>query len=369
MPTFLPAAEKKKASWVSMGFYVGGGVCVKWSVEMPEGYGRSLLVVCPRCGRVGRLYYSVGIGWYVKHGSRSTHKVRGDDVLEVPLHEPRLNLVKYMGGDSFLLPYLAKMIPPHECYVEVFGGGAPLLLNKPPSRVEVYNDLDGLLVNLFKVVRERYDEFMEKARWLLYSRQLYYEYLHALASNKISDPVERAVAFWYVLSASYAGAAGIGSGFGTSTKHNEARAMWARLGKLELIHKRLRNVVIEQLDFREVLKKYDGDRTFFYLDPPHLYIATEKKDAMYRLGFTEKDYMDLLGLLEKARGKWLLKQTAVTPWLLEWAEGRGYSYTTVTLKKALRPDPRMQRADTYKVLFIANYPLRRRNSRERGEKK
>ncbi|MHA1632769.1 MAG: DNA adenine methylase [Candidatus Freyarchaeota archaeon] len=119
--------------------------------------GCALLVRCPRCGEVGRLYYSSSIGWHVKHGRRRTHYVRASECLEIPLHEPRLALIGYMGGDQLLLPYIAKMIPPHRCYVEVFGGGAPLLLNKPPSPHEVYNDLDGKLVNLFMVVKEKPD--------------------------------------------------------------------------------------------------------------------------------------------------------------------------------------------------------------------
>jgi len=58
-----------------------------------------------------------------------------------------LTLIPYMGGKQGLVPRLLTMIPPHEMYVEVFGGGGALLLNKPPSTVEVYNDIDGELVN------------------------------------------------------------------------------------------------------------------------------------------------------------------------------------------------------------------------------
>ena len=312
----------------------------KWSLlEQPGNSTKGFLVVCPKCGEIGRLYYSVKIGWYIKHGKHRTHYVRDGEALEVPLHNPRLNIVRYMGGDSFLLPYLARMIPPHECYVEVFGGSAPLLLNKPPSKVEIYNDLDGDLFNLFKVVRERLDEFLKKTEWLLVSRQQYYDFLRRF--HEIKDPVERAVAYWYMMKLTYAGKFGGGLGFGP--KRNYAKDMRNALKKLKLVHRRLMNVMIEQLDFREILKRYDTKTTFFYLDPPHLYLSTESergKDYYKQGGFTDKDYMDMLNLLDRLKGKWLLKQSVNIPWLLEWAKKRGYFIRTLRLKKFARPNPR-----------------------------
>jgi len=97
---------------------------------------------------------------------------------------------KYLGGKHFLLKELLKRIPPHDVYVEVFGGSADLLFHKPPSKIEVYNDIDGDLVNLFEVVRNNFDEFHEKAKWLLYSRQLNDEWRKQPMPN---DKIERAV--------------------------------------------------------------------------------------------------------------------------------------------------------------------------------
>ena len=339
-------------------------VRARWRLEALHGNARSLLVVCPRCGELGRLHWSRRIGWYVKHGSSRSHGVCGAGALEVPLHEPRINLVRYVGGDTFLLPYLARMVPAHHAYVEVFGGSASLLLNKPPSRVEVYNDLDGNLVNLFRVVRDRYAEFVERLRWLLASRRQYYEFLKALRTGGIDDPVERAVAYWYVMMLGYAGKFGGGLGFGP--RRNMARDLWAALERLALIHRRLRNVVIEQLDFREVLKRYDTERTFFYLDPPHLYLSTEADRGRdyYAVGFTDKDYMDLLAHLERLKGKWLLKQATEVPWLLDWARRRGYHVERLVLKKSARPNPRAGKLDAYFVYLIANYRLRARRRKK-----
>lgn len=313
----------------------------------------SILVICPRCGGIGSLYYHPRIGWHVKHGARVTHSVKENQALEVPLHDPKLNLIFYMGGDSFLLPYLAKMIPPHECYVEVFGGGAPLLLNKPPSKFEVYNDLDGDLVNLFMVVRDRPEEFLKRTEWLLVSRQLYYDFLSKLRSKEIKDPIERAVIYWYVAVTSFAGKFGKGLGFGP--KSPIASKMWGVWERLRLIHERLKRVIIEQLDFRELIKRYDRPTTFFYLDPPHLYYGTEGSDY-YTLVFSDKDYMDLLDIITKIKGKFLLKQSGEIPWLLEWAEKHGYTVKRVELFKYSQKKVGEKR-ERYIVYFISNYEL------------
>ena len=76
----------------------------------------------------------------------------------------RLCFFPYIGGKYNLLKTLAPLIPPHEIYVEVFGGAANLLLNKPPSPVEVYNDVDGEIVNLFLVVRDSPKDFVERSK-------------------------------------------------------------------------------------------------------------------------------------------------------------------------------------------------------------
>jgi len=91
-----------------------------------------------------------------------------------------------------LLNKLISLIPEHETYVEVFGGAGSLLLNKPPSKVEVFNDIDGDLINLFLVVRDRPKEFVEKFRFLLYSRELNKRWTKEF---NFKDSVERAIRF------------------------------------------------------------------------------------------------------------------------------------------------------------------------------
>jgi len=194
------------------------------------------------------------------------------------------------------------LIPEHTCYVEVFGGAAALLLNKPPSPVEVYNDVDSELVNLFEVVRDDVDTFVRRADWLLYSRELYEKWKNDLKNgNAPEDRVERALRFWYLMRSSFAAHPYKGWAFCRNVGRNRPLSLANALGNIRTIHDRLRTVEIDHLDFRRCIKNRDGPETFTFLDPP--YLDAEE----YRLGvFTLQDHTDLADILRHARSKWLL---------------------------------------------------------------
>ncbi|MEM1842837.1 MAG: DNA adenine methylase [Ignisphaera sp.] len=313
--------------------------------------------ICPKCGEVGGVTYRRGSGFYINHGKKTSHKINDNEPLNLVLDETEdLTFFHYPGGDAALIPYLLKMIPPHNCYVEVFGGSAKLLLSKPRSRVEVYNDIDGNLVNLFRVVkdREKFQKFMEGLDMMLYSRRIYYDMVKKVVNNE-GDDVERAVAFFYSLSAGFFG--DFGKGFGTSKVRNHAQSFFNKMKMLRKIHRRLRNVVIEDLDFRECIKRYDSSTTFFYLDPPHLYISTEKRDDYYSVGFTDNDYMEMLNLLEKIKGKFLLKQAGAVHYVEDWAKEHGYYTRRLALTKNMVKVKNGEKRPTWIVYLIANYRI------------
>ena len=328
----------------------------RWNLEGMRSKGCGLLIICPRCNQLGRLHYSKKIGWYVKHGSKRSHGINKYETITIPLHSPKLLLMHYMGGDYYLTPYIARMIPPHTTYVEVFGGGAPLLLNKPPSKVEVYNDIDGDLVNLFMVVKDRIKEFMEYFEWILYSRKIYYDFLRNYKRER--DPVKRAVMYYYIIRCSFNGMIGAGFSTGANPEGKTTHKFWRRIDELKLIHERLKYVIIEQLDFRECIRRYDKEYTFFYLDPPHLFYATEKHKDYYVMNFTDSDYFDLLNILTKVKGKWLLKQNYI-PAIIEWAREHEYSMRIVRMAKYSQKtiQEKGEGREGMNVVFIANYKL------------
>jgi len=210
-----------------------------------------------------------------------------------------LHLVRVWGGKHFLVKKLLRLIPPHKCYVEVFGGGASLLLNKPRSDVEIYNDIDGELVNLFRVVRERPTELQKRAEFMLYSHE---EFERFVAEKPPDDPVERALRTLYVTLASRTSTSRPHWRQSGCTMRNHAKDFFNKIDKLRLISYRLRNVAIESVDFRECLRLYDSPHTFFFLDPP--YFGTPQ--SSYSTEFLDKDHYDLAQILRKVKGRWML---------------------------------------------------------------
>jgi DNA adenine methylase len=208
----------------------------------------------------------------------------------------------YLGGKQALVPRLLPLIPEHVCYVEVFGGAAALLLNKPASSFEVYNDYDSELVNLFEVIRDDVDAFVKKADWLLYSRELNEKWKKDLRNGILpEDKVERALRFWYVMRSSFAAHPYKGWAFAKRKNRSRPRSIINAIASIRAIHDRLRTVEIDHLDFRRCIKNRDARETFMFLDPPYL-DATE-----YRLGiFTLHDHTDLAGILRHAKSKWLM---------------------------------------------------------------
>jgi DNA adenine methylase len=213
-----------------------------------------------------------------------------------------LNTFPYVGGKFYMLDIILKLIPEHEIYIEPFGGSAKVLINKPPSKVEIYNDLDKRIANLFYVWAFRCGEFEKKLKKLVYSQTLFYEFY-----KDIQKPVKKlgnvndAIKTFYLLQLTYSG--NIKSkGFSITLLGIKKRMRFlSSLERLSKIHQRLKNVAILNTDFRKLLKLY-GDRedAFFYLDPPYYGISG------YYIKFTKQDHEDLLEMVKNMKAKWLL---------------------------------------------------------------
>jgi len=207
----------------------------------------------------------------------------------------------YIGGKHYLLKHLLKLIPEHNIYIEAFCGSAKLLFAKPPGKIEVINDYDKRIANLFYVVAFKFDEFFNKAQNLVYSRALYEEFKKQLKEKTINElgDVNDAVMTYGAINMGFSGQ--IFSSFSCGIVKNNALAFNNKISKLPLIHERLKNVTIECLDFEVILNKYgDKEDAFIYLDPP--YYKTEH----YYNGFNHNDHERLLNKLTTLKAKWLL---------------------------------------------------------------
>lgn len=181
-------------------------------------------------------------------------------------------LLRYHGGKWLLAPWIISHFPPHRVYVEPFGGGGSVLLRKPRAYAEVYNDMGGEIVNLFRVVRDRGDELRRALELTPFAREEYQ------GSFEVSeDPLEQARR---TLIRSFMGFGSnslcrtIKSGFrsnsnrsGTTPAHD-----WANYPDcLDALIARLRGVVIEDRDALEIMAQHDSDTTLHYCDPPYVH--------------------------------------------------------------------------------------------------
>lgn len=206
---------------------------------------------------------------------------------------------------------IAKLLPlitPHHIYVEPFGGGASLLFAKPPSPVEVYNDLNEGLVNLFRVLRdpEQFAEFHRLVSLTPYSRA---EFNYCRDNwQEQGDPVQRAYQFYAVARMSFSGR--FGSGFSsalTSSRRGmvDTASQWLSIiEQLPEIHTRLMRVQIECQDWRTILERYDMPETLFYLDPP--YMPDTRSDKRYEHELTAEDHTELVDRLLGIQGQAIL---------------------------------------------------------------
>ena len=192
------------------------------------------------------------------------------------------------------------MFPKHTCYVEVFGGAGNILLQKPTSKVEVFNDIDSDIYNLFRVLREDFDEFHRLVKYTPHSRETYDDFVKQLQTE--TDAVKRAAMWYSVACQSFSGIHGKSWSF--TKQANKATQYKNKVDRLPEIVDRLREVNIENRDFEFILDAYDGKDTFFYLDPP--YVLETRRDGGYANEMTIEDHERLVGILLVVKGKVML---------------------------------------------------------------
>src|SRR6266436_4573207 len=205
--------------------------------------------------------------------------------------------LSYIGGKNRLANRIISMLPEHTTYVEAFAGGAQVLFHKPPSNVEVLNDLDFDVVNFFRVCQWHYDELVRYLRFCLASRTLHE--LHVKSNPDTLTDIQRAGRFYYLQKNSFGGLVikqKFHYGVTQPSNYNLDRIPEV----IEQAHRRLARVQIESLPYETVLEKYDRPTTVFYLDPPYW------ERTLYKFNFTEDDFLDLERRLGALQGKFLL---------------------------------------------------------------
>ncbi|EGL4350343.1 DNA adenine methylase [Salmonella enterica] len=211
--------------------------------------------------------------------------------------EQALPVVPWTGGKRRLAKYILPLFPEHTCYVEPFCGAAALFFLKKPSKVEVINDINGDLMNLYRVLKHHPEEFMRQFEWRVASREEYNRYKST--PPEILTDIQRAARFYYLQKQAFGGRVADYT-FGTST----TKALYfnpSRIRKeLSLAHKRLMYTSIERLDWGQCIERYDRPHTLFYCDPPYW------KTKGYGAVFPFEEYKRMAELAKSIKGKMVI---------------------------------------------------------------
>jgi len=203
-------------------------------------------------------------------------------------------IIPWIGGKRRLADHLIPRFPKHECYVEVFAGGAALYFLRPPAAVEVINDINGDLINLYRVVQHHLEEFVRQFKWALTSRQVF-KWLQDTPPETLTD-IQRAARFYYLQQNCF-GAKIESQSFGTATTSPPGLNLLRLEETLSAAHLRLAATFIERLDWKACIDRYDRSHTLFYLDPP--YWETEG----YGVPFEYAEYVAMAARLRTLKGR------------------------------------------------------------------
>ena len=220
--------------------------------------------------------------------------------------------IPYYGSKARLAPWIIGHFPPHTCYVDVFGGSGAVLLSKPPSTLEVFNDLNDDVVCFFDVLRADPDRLIRALRLTPFSRA---ELRRAGQPCGASDTFERARRF-YVRSWQTMGGPREGDAE-HSWRYQRGAGITGRLAGRTNVHQwcaapealwpiaeRLRHVQIERRDAFDVIPRYDTPATLFYCDPPYPRATRTPRWATsaYTRELSDDDHIRLADLLHHIRG-------------------------------------------------------------------
>lgn len=215
---------------------------------------------------------------------------------------PERPVLRWHGGKWLLAPWIISHFPKHRVYVEPFGGAGSVLMRKPPAYAEIWNDLDGDVVNLFRVLRSSdAHELVRQLRLTPFSRV---EFNTAYVPDL--DPVEKARR---LVIRSF-------MGFG-SNGHNRATGFRANSNSsgttpahdwqnypdsLAMVVERLAGVTVESKDAKAVMAQHDGKDTLHYVDPPYVFATRADLSKDYAHELTDDDHAELLVFLRGLDG-------------------------------------------------------------------
>lgn len=200
----------------------------------------------------------------------------------------------YIGAKTKLLEWIYSFFPSHSTFVDVFGGTGVVTLNKVPSTVEIFNDINGRIVNFYKVLRDKYSRavLMDLIDLTPYGRKEFFSCL-----EPSDNPVEDARRFYVKQNQSFS-AVGDSFGFAKGTSNSPVLRFYKRIRNSGLLQ-RIQNITFENISFERAIELYDTDKTLFYCDPP--YVDTADYET-HGVSYSAVEHNKLIDCLLKVKG-------------------------------------------------------------------
>lgn len=214
----------------------------------------------------------------------------------------------YQGSKSKQLDVLYDFFPDHKGYVEVFGGSGIVLLNKEPINIEVLNDYNCHVYNFFNVLKNHTMELIANISLTPYSRKHLEEVESKINEFEPEGNNIKWAADWFVAQTqSFNGRIGAGMRNINHKKKfvNVVQYLGGKTENLFGVANRLKNAIIEKLDFEDCINKYSGGEIFFYLDPPYIQ-DTKNESSVYKSEMSDKDHERMLDAILSNNGKYLI---------------------------------------------------------------
>jgi DNA adenine methylase len=256
--------------------------------------------------------------------------------------------ITYYGGKQQLAETITRLIPPHKIYVEPFIGGAAVYFAKPPSEVEVINDINNEVTNFYEVIKNDFAALYKEIEVTLYSREAHRRARVIYENPDMFDRVKRAWALWTRASMGFG--ADLLSGYGYSNSTRMVKSVKNRIENFtDQLSARLRNTEIECYDALKIIQARDTPETFFYCDPPY-----PETDQGHYDGYSNADFAALLETLTSIQGKFLLssfRNEART----EKTAANNWSQFEITMNKAMSTNT--ERTLQKIEVFTANYSI------------
>lgn len=257
--------------------------------------------------------------------------------------------ITYYGGKQNMLTHILPLIPSHKVYVEPFFGGGAVFFAKEKSQAEVINDNNHMVINFYRVLKDNFDGLKAKIESTLFSRATYSVAWSIYRMPHLFSTMQRAWAFYVGTNMGFA--CSIGS-WGYDKYGKRAKSFHNR--KLTFkpdLASRLELTTIECQSAESVIRRYDSDDAFQYIDPP--YVGTV---LGHYGGFNLEDYKNLLDCLSKVKGKFLLSSFP-SQLLDDYIKKHGWHSKTFSKSLSASKAKRGGTKPTKTEVLTANYPI------------